>query len=136
MMNVLPMEIGTFDGIAWIFWKGEKMLRFRITLRRYFDASKRISIGETTLFFPCRQHSGCELVEVGETRILEFALPEDDVVQLQHDYQQSNGADAVKSFVNNQLRLGGLYKSWLHTYNNFVIASVQQLHGQEKGEGG
>jgi hypothetical protein len=114
------------------------MLRFRVTLRRYFDASRRISRGPINLFFPCRQDIRSELVEVGETRILEFALSEDDVAQLQHDYRQSNGSDAVKSFVNHQLTCGdsciNINHHWSDIYDYFVVASVQQLHGEEEGK--
>lgn len=103
------------------------MLRFKIILRRYLDPST-YSRGRIQLFFPCKQDAIGELVEVGETRILEVALSEDDVAQLQHDYTQCDRSDAVKSFVSQQLRGdGSKHGCWMGVYNRFMVESVQQL---------
>lgn len=98
------------------------MLKFRITLRRYFDTS--VSKGPIRLFFSSQQDT--EVVEVGEDRILDITLSQDDVAKLKNDSMQSDGIVAIENFITHQLGYGSSWHSW-DIYNHFVVSNIRQL---------
>ena len=104
------------------------MLKFRITLRRYYnDHAERKSEFPSSLFFPSLDDNLGKFREIGEDRILEVALSEKFVKEVRYNYGQKDSAVAIKAFIQHQLGHGSSVQTWTSMYGEFSCTDVRQI---------